>query len=88
MGDLTPVLNAQGWMTTAQAAILLGVPRVYIGELVRSRKGRPPRLTAHRIGRHLLLRRDEVEAYKAQHPRLGRTIARRKHELQLRLAAS
>lgn len=80
--DLLAGLNEQGWLTTSQVADLFGVPRKYVSELTKSRKGRPPLIAAHKIGHLLLVRREAAQKYQAEHPQLGQRIARRLLEAQ------
>jgi len=78
VGELMETVNGQGWLTTTQVATLLGVPLTYVRELTHRKGTRPPLLRSYKIGHALLIRREDAEAYRATHPRLGKTIARRK----------
>jgi hypothetical protein len=61
------IVELSGWITSRQAARLMGVSIRY---LYRIREYLPP----HHIGRALLYRKEDVEAYIASHPRLAKAI--------------
>lgn len=59
-------LRDQGWLTSVETAEVLGTNRKYVDQL-----GARGALAIHYIGPVRFYRKEDVEAYRDSHPRLG-----------------
>lgn len=74
MSELEIALRKAGWITSKEAAGVLGVETGYVAYLTWLCK-----LTPQVVGRSRWYRRSDVDAYKRSHPRVG--MARRERDL-------
>lgn len=64
-------ISDSGWLTSKEAAELMGVSQMYI----RTRLRQLGLLQPRKVGHMLLWRREDIEEYLLRHPRVGKLRA-------------